>query len=180
MDTLRTIANRKSVRSYAGTPVEPEKVTALVEAAGQAPCAGMLAITVVENPAALKALDEAALQAMRDSDNEFLRSRAGLPGYRPLYGAPLLLLFSAPRGGSFDAYNGSAAAATATIAATALGLGSCFVLSPIFGFKARPELTATVGVPDGFTPICGALIGYSAGEAFATAERQSVSVNYCK
>ncbi len=57
-------------------------------------------------------IDALTHEAMLNSDREFLRKRASLPGYRPLYGAPVLLLLSGPADGPYSAVNAALAART--------------------------------------------------------------------
>jgi nitroreductase len=180
MNTLEAIRTRRSTRCYQQKPVEADKVEQLILAANNAPKAGTIHISAVENKEALKSLNSAAKEAMLNSGNEFLVGRASLDGYEPLYGAPLLFMISAPQGAPYNVANASCAAANITIAATDLGLGSCYVISPILGAKAKPELTAQMGVPENFEIVCGVLVGYAAGDAFATPKSTVDNVNYCK
>ena len=180
MDTLKAIALRKSTRDYQQKPVEADKIEQLIAAANNAPKAGTFHISVIENADVLKELNDVTLHAMKNSGNEFLMGRAALEGYQPLYGAPLLFLLTAPDGGPFNAANASGAAANITIAATALELGSCYVVSPIFGLNGNSEMSGKIGIPAGFTPVCGVLVGYSAGDKFSTPKSTEDNVNYCK
>ena len=180
METLQAIEARKSTRSYQPKPVESEKVEQLIAAADNAPKSGAIHITVVENKDVLKELNDATLTAMKNSGSEFLVSRAALPGYQPLYGAPLLLILSGP-GSPLDGGNASCAAAVATIAATDLGLGSCYVASPIRALNAQKELAAKIGIPEGYSPVCAGLAGYAAdSDAYSSHQRTEGNVNYCR
>ncbi len=180
MNTLEAIRARKSVRSYKQSPVEAEKIEQLITAANNAPTTGTLHISVVENKNILKSLNDTVLSAMKNSGNDFLVGRASLEGYQPLYGAPVLLLFSAPEGAPYTEAAASCAAANITVAATELGLGSCYVISPLLGIKANPEFGKQIGIPEGFVPVCGVLAGYSGGDAFGTSRSTACSINYCK
>lgn len=180
MNTLEAIGARKSTRKYFQKPVEAEKIEKLVTAANNAPKAGAFHISVVENGDVLQSINDLALQAMKNSGNDFLVSRASLDGYQPLYGAPVLFLFSTPKGSSYSEANASCAATSLTIAATELELGSCYVIAPLLGVGADPELGKRIGIPDGYAPVCGVLIGYADGNAFATPKSKTNNVNYCK
>ncbi|GBF34709.1 nitroreductase [Desulfocucumis palustris] len=180
MNALEAIKARKSTRRYKPNAVEAEKIEQLISAANNAPKAGTFHISVVENQAVLKSLNDAALTSMKNSGNDFLMSRAALDGYQPLYGAPVLFLLSAPEGAPYNQANVSCAAANMTVAATALGLGSCYVIAPLLGLQAKPELVGKIGIPQGFVPVCGVLTGYSDGNAFETAKSTGNNVNYCK
>ena len=94
MDAIKTIAIRKSCRCYLEQKVEEDKLQILLTAANNAPKAGEFKITVIENKAVLQEINDKTISVMQNSSNEFRKSRASLPGYQPLYGAPLLILLS--------------------------------------------------------------------------------------
>ncbi|MDR1535561.1 MAG: nitroreductase family protein [Planctomycetota bacterium] len=178
METLAALAKRKSVRDYQNRGVEKEKLAAVIAAGRQAPKAGPVQFTVVREAECLKRLNDATLAAMKNSGNEFLVGRASLPGYQPLYGAPVLILVSAPSGPyARDAAAGAVVAMT--IAATDLGLGSCYVVSPVLGLAGEPGLTERLALPEGFAPLCGVLLGYPGGDRFSTpAAEAAENVNF--
>lgn len=180
METMQAISTRKSQRSYAAKALGQTELELLVQAAQSAPKAGNFHITVITEPTVLQELNDKTLQAMKESGNEFLMSRAALEGYQPLYGAPALLLLSAPAAEPYAAINTACAATTITIAATGLGLGSCFVISPTLALAADTELGVKIGLPAGYAVICGMLAGYAEGEKFATHKNALNNVNYCK
>lgn len=181
MNTLEAIGARKSTRSYHQKPVEAEKIEKLIIAANNAPKSGALHISVVENQDVLKTLNDSALTSMKNSGDDFMVSRASLDGYQPLYGAPVLFLFSTPKESPFYSEACASCAATSlTIAATELELGSCYVIAPLLGIGAAPELGKQIGIPEGFVPICGVIVGYANGNAFASPKSQTNNVNYCR
>ena len=177
MNALETIAARKSVRSYKTTDVSDYQIDEITKAAGLAPNAGPFHITLVQESMALKEINDKALKAMKESGNDFLRERAALPGYQPLYGAPLLFIFSAPASNPYSLANVSNAATCASIAATALLLGSCYVITPTLALGADPALAERIGIPHGFTAMCGLLVGYSGDEDFASPRHAEYTAN---
>jgi nitroreductase len=66
------------------------------------------------------------------------------------------------------------------IAATALGLGSCYLITPILAFKADKGLAARAGIPEGYEIMCAVVVGYKAGEKFAVERVKENTVNYVK
>lgn len=180
MNTLEAISARKSIRSYHQKPVEADKIEKLVIAANSAPKAGKFHISVIESPDVMKSINDLALTAMKHSGNDFLVSRASLAGYQPLYGAPVLFLFSTPEGATYSEACTSCAATSLTIAATELELGSCYVVAPLLGIQEDLQLREKIGIPEGFAPICGVIIGYANGNAFESKEPKTNNVNYCK
>jgi len=96
MDVSEAIAKRKSVRAYENKPIPADVLKRIVEAGQWAPNAGPFQISVIQNAGLWQKINDRALDAMVHSGNEFAQRRASLPGYQPLYGAPVLILFSAP------------------------------------------------------------------------------------
>ncbi|MDR1159257.1 MAG: nitroreductase family protein [Syntrophomonadaceae bacterium] len=180
MDAIKAIEKRKSIRSYVSKQVEADKINILARAANSAPKAGGFHISVITNTRVLIDIDEKALTAMKNSGNDFLTQRANTPGYRPLYGASALFVISAEKGPYAQA-TASCSATAVTIAATALNLGSCYMVSPILALTADSGLSAKIGVPEGYTPICAVALGYTESEdAFSTPREAADNINYCE
>lgn len=180
MDTLKAIELRRSIRSYQRKPVEADKLEQLLAAGNNGPKVGFFHISVIENVDVLGEINERALYSYKSSGDKLLMGRAAVEGYQPLYGAPVLFLFSAPMANPYNIANTSCAAANITIAATALGLGSCYILSPLLGIKGNGELIEKIGIPFGFSPICGVLVGYSSGDTLSTSKSIVENINFCK
>ena len=96
MNISEAIAKRKSVRAYLDKPVPADDLARIVEAGQWAPNAGPFQISVVRNAGLRQRINDRTLDAMVHSGNAFLQQRASLPGYQPIYGAPVLILLSAP------------------------------------------------------------------------------------
>lgn len=180
MDALQAIESRKSVRNYLPSGVEEEKISALVNSANSAPKAGPFHITVVTNTEMLQMINDISHDRMRHSGSAFLMERASLPGYRPMYEAPLLMVFSASEDNPYSQANVSNAATTAVIAATALGLGSCYVVTPTLALNTDAGVSAKIGIPAGYKAMCCVLAGYAGEEAFATTKDPADNINYYK
>ena len=176
------ILGRKSVRAYMDKPVSNNDLEKIVEAGRWAPNAGPFQISVVRNAGLRKKINNSTHKAMLESGIEFAQKRASLPGYQPLYGAPVLILLSAPVDLPNGPFNAALAAENMILAATGLGLGSCFLLSPTRVLDGRhdPELVTEAGIPDGYKLQCALIVGHPAAEnKFALGERKlKGSVNY--
>ena len=162
MNVLDAIALRRSVRAYAPEAVEPEEMEAIVRAGGLAPVFGRFHMTVIEDPRLLREVNDITLERMRRSGNGFLEKRAAEDGYAPLCGAPAMIVLSAPGGNDsngFNMANVSCAAENMIVEATALGLGSCFVMGPMLAFEDA-ALAKKVQIPEGYVPLVGVLVGH--------------------
>jgi FMN reductase [NAD(P)H] len=165
MDTGEAIRARKSIRAYEDRAVAADMVAKIVEAGQWAPNAGPFQITVITNSTLKQKINDRALNAMINSDNEFARQRAALPGYQPLYGAPVFILLSAPDA-PVAAANASLAAQNMLLEATGLGLGSCYLMSPtrVLNGDGNRDLADEAGVPKGYSVQCAVIVGYAATE----------------
>jgi len=180
MEAIKAIELRKSVRSYKKEAVAEEAIAIILKAANLAPTAGDFHISVILNAELLREINDKALDIMKHSGNAFLMERASLPGYQPLYGAPLLLLFSASAENPYSIANVSNAATTAVIAATSLELGTCYAITPTLPLEQDKDLRARAGVPAGLKALCGVLIGHPDGDRFATSRKERDNISYCR
>ncbi len=182
MDVSEAIAKRKSVRAYENKPIPADVLKRIIEAGQRAPNAGPFQISVIQNAGLRQRINDRTLDAMVHSGNEFAQQRASLPGYQPLYGAPLLILLSAPADAPLGAPNTALAAENMLLEATGLGLGSCYLLSPTRALNGESNhaLGREAGVPEGYTVQCAVIVGYAAPEnKFSVGERSKRGkVNY--
>jgi nitroreductase len=182
MNVSEAIAKRKSVRAYEDKPIPADVLKRIVEAGQWAPNAGLFQISVIQNAGLRQRINDRALDAMVHSGNEFAQQRASLPGYQPLYGAPVLILLSAPTDAPFGTANTALAAENMLLEATELGLGSCYLVSPTRALngESNHDLAREAGVPEGYTVQCAVIVGYAAAEnKFSLGERSKRGkVNY--
>lgn len=172
MSISRTIAERKSVRAYLDQPVGAGDVDEIVEAGRWAPNAGPFHLTVLRQPELKQRLNDVTHRAMLDSGIEFLKMRASLSGYQPLYAAPVVILLSGPDG-PYTGVNCALAAENMLLEATERGLASCFIVTPGLALRADEALARDVGLPEGYAFQCAVLLGYpAASDPYTNAERE--------
>lgn len=156
METLEAINKRKSIRAYKDEQITKEELDTIIGVANKAPNAGPFQVSVIQNK-----------EFMLNSEG-FMRQRASIPGYEPLYGAPTLIVISAPEG-PFSQINVSASATTMILAATDLGLATCYVVSSI---AILTQLKDKLNLPEDFIPVSGILVGYEAPCDIPSPERE--------
>jgi FMN reductase [NAD(P)H] len=182
MDISEAILARKSVRAYLDKPIPTDYLEKIIEAGRWAPNAGPFQISVIRDAALRQKINDRTLDAMVHSGNAFLQQRAALPGYQPLYGAPVLILLSGPTETPFSSVNAALAAENMLLEATGLGLGSCFLVSPTLALNGKDnrDLAQEAGIPDNYALQCAVIVGYAAAEnKFTLGERtRKGSVNY--
>ena len=177
MDVMQALEERRSVRWYKDQPVEREKLDQIVRMGNKAPISGEIHLSVIQNRDLLKRINDTVANAMRNSDNEFMKSRISIPGYEPLYAAPVLIVVSGPVGGRGNGANGPCSVMNMITAATGLGLGSCYVMSPMM-VLGQEEFRREAGIPEGYEPIVGVLVGYKEGDRFSRERLMPDNVNY--
>jgi len=152
---MNTIFSRRSIRSYTGEGPTPQELDLILKAAYAAPV-GMgrydsLHITVVRNRNYLDRLEAAA------------GAQLGKEDYHPLYGAPVLLIFSSVFPGiptDNSSYSNCAILAqNAALAAVSLGLGTCHIWGAIRALCKEPGLLAELNLPENFLPCCAITLG---------------------
>lgn len=182
MNLSEAIAKRKSVRAYLNRPVLTGDLEKIVEAGRWAPNAGIFQISVVRNAEIRQRVNDRTYDAMARSSIEFLQQRAAQPGYQPLYGAPVLILFSVPEDAPYSAFNVALSAENMILEATGLGLGSCYLVSPTLALNEEEnrDLAREAGIPENYILQCAIIVGYAADEnKFAVGERiRKGSINY--
>jgi len=182
MEISEAILTRKSIRAYTDDPISDSALEKIIEAGRWAPNAGPFQISVVRNASLRQRLNDATHDAMVNSGVEFLEQRAALPGYQPIYGAPVLILLSGPADAPNSPINAALAADNMVLEATGLGLGSCFIITPTRALNAQGgrDLAKEVGIPDGYKAQCAVIVGHAAAEnKFTAPERtQKGDVNY--
>ncbi|MCL5735089.1 MAG: nitroreductase family protein [Actinobacteria bacterium] len=175
MSIAEAIMKRKSIRSYTAQDVSDDDLKTIIEAGRWAPNAGPYTISVIRSADLLKRINDLTLRAMLASGNDFLIERASLPGYQPLYGAPVMMILSGPTDAPYTQLNVATCAENMLLAATELGLGSCFLRSPTFALNAEENhaLAAEAGIPEGSLMQCGIIVGYTDDEdKFRRMERE--------
>jgi len=167
MELFEVVRRRRSVRAYQHREVEQDKLHAILECLSAAPSAGNLQayeIVVVREPEARQALGRAAL------------------GQAFVAQAPVVLVVFANPGRSAEHYgrrgselyavqDAAIAAAYAQLAATDLGLATCWVGA------FRPEPVARLlRAPPGLVPVALVPLGYADEQPSRTDRRALVDL----
>ena len=169
MNAMDAIFSRRSIRSYTGEMPSDEELNLILKAVYASPV-GMgrydsLHVTVVKSKNFLARLEAAAGAQMGKAD------------VHPLYGAPLLLIFSSVFPGiptDNSSYSNCAILSeNAALAAAALGLGACHIWGAIRALNKEPQLLAELNLPEGFLPCCALALG----KTEETYERRSIQEN---
>lgn len=181
LTALDAIFLRRSVRAYTPKKLDRATVSALLDAAVQAPTAMHLepwAFVVVQDAAALKRLSDRAKGSWaaeaahyRDlhpggdpSLSKAFLERFASPDFSIFYDASTLIVICGRRAGPFVAADCWLAAENLMIAACALGLGTCCIGSAVPALNS-PETKAELGIPEDVDAVVPIIVGVPSGPA---------------
>lgn len=175
MKVLDAIVKRKSIRSFTAEQIKDEELKNLIHAANSAPISGgglpdsdsARHIAVVQNPQILNELEEALSKI--------------LPIPNPFYGAPTLIVISAPQN-KFKAEQLDSALAmqNVSIAATSMGLNSVTMNGVIYALNANQELQEKIHIPTEYSPYIALVVGYTEDTMIKNREFNDSNVSYIK
>ncbi|MDR2957752.1 MAG: nitroreductase family protein [Coriobacteriales bacterium] len=164
-ETLKTIAERYTCRSFTGTPVKREELEAITLAGAQAPTAAnsqRFRIIVIDNKDYIDELD-ARMIAIFESQNPGAMDRIRDRGGKALYNASAMIFLAVEHSGPWSAdLDGGIVIQNMVLAAHSLEVGSCInaMCRVLFEGEAGAEFKKQLQFPDGFDFCCGILFGY--------------------
>lgn len=177
MEFFDTIKRRKSVRSFTNEPVSREDLKQILMAANAAPVGSAnysnLRISVVESPEMMDKLSMAVRKMVQDrSKMKEIAGKNSLPPvktFNPFYGAPMVLVVSHKMHDvqpGIEYTNVGCVCENMQLAATASGLGSCYLWGVFEAMRLYPDLdtSSVLGLPENYMPIMGLVVGHPAVE----------------
>ena len=183
MELMEAIRSRRSVRSYAATPVERVTLEKLIDAAVLAPSASNSqpwAFGVIEGVERIGEYGDRAKVAFlariaADPAQAAFRARLSDPAYRLFHGAPALVCIYARLARDNATGDCSMAAQNLMLAARELGLGTCWIglAHPLFN---SPELKGELGVPAEYSAVAQIIVGYPEGGFPEARERMAPEI----
>lgn len=155
MDVLTAIARRKSTRNFSDEQITEQELHTLLQAANAAPVAhgeyAALHLTVVQDAELLTQLKDSAMDCFRDPIRDIY------------YGAPTVIIISSSHGSvpELDMANAGTIAESMMLAATAMGVDSCYIWGTVLALRADPELGDDLGIPEGYDVIASVAFGHA-------------------
>lgn len=183
---MRTILERRSTRTFdASKKVEESALTEIVKAGAYAPSAmnrQAWHFTVVENGELLSRLNAAVKARAATDEQERIRARAADNEYCFYYRAPALIIVSMSDEALFPREDAGCAMQNMMIAATALGLGTCWINQLGNGASEDAGVRAVLdemNVPKENKVYAALAVGYALGHA-PMKDRAHGTVNFVK
>jgi len=164
-ETLKTIAERYTCRSFDGTPVRHEDLEAIVLAGAQAPTAAnsqRFRLIVIEDKSLIDEVDERMLKAFGEMNPEMME-RMLERGGKALYNASAAVVVAIDTAGMFSAeLDCGIVVENMALAAQSLEVGNCInaMFRTAFEGEAGEALKKQLQFPEGYVFGVALLLGY--------------------
>ena len=164
-ETIKTLCSRASCRSFRGEQISISELREVLAAGSHAP-SGMnrhsARAVAVQDPDKINLLSQLNASVMGGSGD-------------PFYGAPTVLVVFADSTVPTHVPDGSLVLGTMLLAASSIGLGSCWInrAKEAFETKEGKALKAAWGIEETYVGIGNCILGYVKGELPAPAPRKA-------
>ena len=177
---VEAIEARRSIRAYKDTPVEREKLQFLAECGVKAPSAmnrQEWEVRIVDSKEWIDGCTAAYLKAVEGTGKADYLTKD--PNFKNIFrNAPAVIFVGAPDG-LFAGENIGCLGQNIMLAATELGLGTCFLgsVQMMFAEPAMAEYVSSLGFSDGYRLRYALAVGYP-DEAPAAKERDMAKIKF--
>jgi nitroreductase len=167
MDVKQAIYGRRAVRDFTAAPVDEAMLRELIDAAVQAPSAvnqQPWSFTVVRDKALLARISREAKAHMLKMTPAALLSHhfeeiLNDGSFNIFYDAPALIVIASLADSAWAVEDCALAAQNLMLAATASGLGTCWI-GFAQGWLATPEGKAALGLAESYRPVAPIIVGH--------------------
>ena len=186
-ETIKTILSRRSIRAYQPRQIDEHELQQILLAGQYAPTAmgeQPWHFTVLQNPDLLNKVEMLCKASFLNSDNATLREMANREGFQVFYNAPTLIIISGDHKAIAPLHDCVLAMENMLLAASSLGIGSCWVHSPMMVYGSPEGAASFNGIglefPDGYVPYAAAVFGYSSQPSPESGTRKPDTVKIVK
>lgn len=164
-ETLRNIKSRRSYRVFEPEQLRDGELEAVVEAGLYAPSAinqQPWHFTVIQNKDILRKMTEDIKEYLLKSDNQHFQQLAKDENFNMFHGAPTAILVSGDMRAVMAEADCAAAVQNILLAAESMGIGSCWVDTPIYLFNSEKaeQWRKELKIPEVYKPLHGIALGY--------------------
>ncbi|MFW5804118.1 MAG: nitroreductase family protein [bacterium] len=182
-ETMQTILNRRSIRTYSSRQIKDEELDLILKSALHAPSAHNQQpwhFTVITDKQIMKDLNQATKQEMLKTENENLKKYTENESFDIFYDAPLIIVISGNKSAIVPIIDCSAATENMLIAAESLGIGSCWIglISHLFKSDKVEKYVNLLNIPENYEPYYAITLGYKAVKDKPAAPRNKDTINF--
>ncbi len=188
---VQFLRSRRSIRFFKNQPVEREKLQRLIEIARYAPSGGNLQLVewvVFTDPDTIKGIAERTVEWMR---KVLEKDPQSVPPYFPLivgawdmdynsvtWSAPVLIVASAPKAATMGMVDVTLALSYFELAATKLGLGTCWAGLLEGALQTSAAVREAVGLPEGHPHHYPMMVGHPKRKYARLPERKAPKITW--
>lgn len=161
-EILKTIKNRRTVRSYTPEQIKKEDLDLIIEAGIYAPSGHndqSWHFTVIQNKEKIQYISDKSKELMARSELEWMKTIGLNSNINITYHAPTLIIVSGNTNSLSPKTDCCAAIQNMLIAAESLNIGSAWLGLVSFFFKLDDEMKK-LGIPEEYEPYYGVALGY--------------------
>lgn len=161
-ETLKTIANRRSVRRFQTKQLSESDLQAIINAGLQAPTGNndqSWFFSVVQKKELIDEISDQSKAEMRKSPIDWVAKFGQSEKFHIFYNAPTVIIVSARKEAITPNEDAHAATENILLAAESLNIGSCWIGFANFYFN-NSERLAKFGIPEGYDMKCAVALGY--------------------
>lgn len=183
---IENILARKSTRAFKSQQINDNELNQILEAGRNAPSSMNRQpwhFTVIQNK---ELLDEIVSEnkeiVLASEELKNINKWVNVPNYNNFYHAPTVILISGQEDNIWNACDCALAMENMSLAAHALNIGSCIIVSTRFLFKSAKatDYVKRLEIPQGFVPLYSLAIGYMVDENGKPAPKKEDFVNYIR
>lgn len=166
------LLKRRTIRSFQPRAIPDETMDQILLAGRYAPSGMGLQnrhFTVVQDPGLMKEI----VAATEKAGGKFV------PGHTPFYGAPDVVVLSAPKDFKLNREDAACAAENLLLAAYAFGIGSCYICSVVPGLRDE-SILKRLNLPRNYIPFGCVALGFPAQGAPGPKARRTDDVTWIR
>jgi nitroreductase len=184
-ETLNSIRNRRSTRSFQSEQIENDELQAIIDAGIYAPSATNLQpwhFTVIQNKDILDRLSAGFKELAKNSNNEYLKKFGNSDNYHVFHNAPTVVIVSGDENIKSAPVDCAATVENMLVAAESLKIGSCWIglIAFLLNSEEGIEYIKELEIPQGFKQIHAVALGYKKNKPTNAPARKENTVNYIK
>jgi len=181
-ETIKTILNRRSIRSYKQDQIKDEDLQIILKAGLFAPSAmnqQSWHFTVVRNKEIIQKINQTVRGIFQNSGNKRFEEMAKSENFNVFYNAPTLIIVSGDEKAIAPECDCALAMENIFLAAASLGISSCWIhaLTQLSKTEEGNSLIKVLGIPQGNKIFASGVFGYAAVEAPVAAPRKENTVS---
>lgn len=184
-ETVRSILNRRSIRSYEPEQISEKELQTILEAGQYAPSAmnqQSWDFTVIQDKKMIDHINQVCKDLMMKSDDPGTREGAAKEGFHVFYQAPTVILVSGGEKALAPQVDCAAAVENMMVAAASQGIGSCWIgiTEYLFNSPEGDTLKKALEIPAGYKPLYTITLGYGTMQNPEAPPRKEGSIHYIR